>query len=163
MNTMSSPRLRLASPPKVRRTKVQALMVSHEKELGVIDSIISACKPGLRNRLALWAGLIGGGIVPLGSFLETHLELDLSEGWGLLNHPMAYAVLGGLLFSAITVFTWFKKAYKDNAFKAFGVVVFLESVMTMSHLMELSIAILAILIVVNGFASACILNSKRAS
>jgi hypothetical protein len=150
----SSSRIKLSAMEPKRAPKAKM-------ELGVIDQIIAACKPGTRNRLALVVGLIAGGIVPIGSFLETHMELNLAEGWGLLSHVMTYAVLGGLTFSALTVYAWFKKAY-GNGLKAFGVVVFLEVIMTTSHLLALSIAILTLLVFVNGFATACTLNGKTA-
>lgn len=102
------------------------------KEVLVVDQIIGACKKGLRNRIALWAGLIGGGIIPLGSWLITHYELCAFHGWDLAWQVQTYAVLGGLLFSAITVFTWLKSAYA-NPYKATGAVVFLEVVMTTSY------------------------------
>jgi hypothetical protein len=156
---VSSSRIKLAPARKTRKTRTPRVAPVAPKDLGVIDSIIEACKPGTRNRLALVVGLVVGGVVPIGSFLETHLELNLTEGLSLLGHIMTYAVIGGLLFSALTVYSWFERAYA-NGWKAFGVVLFMETVMTFSGLLGLSLAILCILIFVNAFATACILHKK---
>jgi hypothetical protein len=68
-----------------------------------------------------------------------------------------YLVLGGLLFSAKTVFAWAKMAFQSPA-KSAGFVLLLEGVMIASSVPVLPLVLLSILVGVNGIATGCILS-----
>jgi hypothetical protein len=126
-------------------------------ELGVVDRVVLAFKP--KNKLATVLGFIAGGAVPIATFLEAHYDLDRSLP--LHAQVTTYIVLGGLIVSAKTVYAWAKLAF-DDAFKAVGFVVLLEGVMITSQVPVLPLAILALLIGINGVACGCILSLGRA-
>lgn len=123
--------------------------VAEEEPLGVIDQIRTA----LKNPLATFAGFVLGGFVPVATFSVSHLDKTLNE------YVMWALVLGGLIYSALTVFTWAKNAF-GHAVKAFGFVVLIEGVMTLSGLPELSYAALALLVLINGIATGATLSLK---
>jgi hypothetical protein len=125
-------------------------------QLGVVDQVVEAFHP--RNRLATVLGFIAGGVVPAATFLEAHGELDLDRP--LHSQVATYLVLGGLLFSAKTVFAWAKLAFQDG-WKAAGFVVLLEGVMITSHVPILPLVLLALLVAINGVATGCILSLGR--
>jgi len=122
---------------------------------GVIDQIRTATKA--ENRLASVAGAIMGGFVPIATFLISHNEVALSvHGIGML-----LLVIGGLVFSAKTVWQWANMAFASDAWKATGFVILLEGVMTLSGITGLSIAALVLLTAVNGIATGVILSQQR--
>lgn len=120
-----------------------------EETMGVIDQIRIAMK----NPLAAFAGFILGGFVPVATFSISHLDKTLNE------YVMWALVIGGLIYSALTVFGWAKSAF-DNALKAVGFVVLIEGVMTLSGLPMLSYAALGLLVVINGIATGANLSIK---
>jgi hypothetical protein len=67
--------------------------------------------------------------------------------------------LGGLVYSAKTVWQWGTVAFQ-NAFKALGFVILLEDVMVTSHIPWLSITALVYLMAINGIATGCNLTWK---
>jgi hypothetical protein len=71
-----------------------------------------------------------------------------------------YLALGGLLFSARTVYAWGRLAFQASG-KALGFVVLMEGVMTMSHTPWLSPAALAYLVAINGIATGCTLSLNK--
>ena len=77
----------------------------------------------------------------------------------LYTQKALYLVLGGLAYSAKTVWQWGTVAFQ-NAFKAFGFVVLLEGVMVTSHILWLSITALVYLMAINGIATGCNLTAK---
>lgn len=127
--------------PRVAKPKVV--------DTGVVAQVRTAVAP--ENRLATLAGFLLGGLVPVASFFVAHYEL--SGAWD----PKALLVLGGLLFSARTVFAWAKLAFQNGS-KAFGFVVLVEGVMVFSGLAWLSWVCLAYLVVINGVATGCLLS-----
>jgi hypothetical protein len=137
------------TPAKKRMSK----RVSVKKELGVIDSIREAFK--FENLLATTAGFILGGFVPLATFFVSHTEVDMS----VRGIAMLFLVLGGLVFSAKTVWQWTSEAFGDP-WKATGFVILLEGVMTLSTQMYLCVGALVLLTVVNGIATGVKLCKK---
>jgi hypothetical protein len=91
-----------------------------------------------------------GGFVPLASYVLAHGEVDRGQPL-YLQVPVAL-VLGGLLFSARTVYQWAKAAFGDGA-KAAGFVVLAEGILTLSHTHWLALAALAYLVSINGVAT----------
>jgi hypothetical protein len=124
------------------------------REKGVISQVKTAFKA--TNRLATMVGMIFGGFVPVAAYYVGHHEANTTTAHGVV---MMALVLGGLVFSAKTVFKWAKMAYADG-WKALGFVVLLEGVMTLSHNVYLSGFSLALLVVINGVASGVTLSKK---
>lgn len=117
---------------------------------GVIDEIRLALRP--RSRAAFVTGLLLGAVVPGMTFVEAHREIDWQRPlWG---QPSVLFVLGGLLFSAFTLWHWGKQAFSSRV-KATGFVVLLEGVMVTSHTPWLALLALGYLIAINGIATAC--------
>jgi hypothetical protein len=132
-------------------------MNAQDKQMGVVDQVMLAFKA--RNRLATMMGFLLGGVVPVATYLEAHADLDKSLP--LHTQVATYLVLGGLAFSAKTVFDWAKLAF-DNGFKAAGFVLLLEGVMITSGVPVLPLVLLAVLVGINGIATGCILSLGRA-
>lgn len=125
--------------------------------LGVVDQVVTAF--AARNRLATALGFFAGGVVPVATYLEAHC--DIAPGVPLYAQLPTYLVGGGLVFSAKSVFTWAKLAFRDG-WKAAGFVVLLEGVMITSSVPVLPLVLLAILVAVNGIATGCTLSLDRA-
>jgi hypothetical protein len=137
-----------ARQPNMRRRVSQ--------QMGVADQFVLAFNA--RNRLATVLGFIAGGVVPVATYVEAHW--DLNNSLPLHSQAPTFMVLGGLLFSAKTVFTWAKRAFQDG-WKAAGFVVLLEGVMITSKVPVLPLVLLAILVAINGVATGCVLSLER--
>ena len=122
--------------------------------MNAVQQVRVALRP--RNRLATLLGFVLGGFVPLASFFVAHYELTAATP--LYTQRSLYLVLGGLAYSAKTVWQWGKIAFQ-NAFKAAGFVLLLEGVMVSSTIAWLSIAALAYLMAINGVATGCNLTA----
>jgi len=124
------------------------------------QTVVGQVRVALRrdNRLAAsLGGLLGGG-VPVASWQLAHFEVDATQPlWAQLG---AWLVLGGLLFSAVTVFTWSRQAFRSTA-KALGYTVLLEGVLTTAKTPWLSVAALMVLVAINAVATGCNLANKR--
>jgi hypothetical protein len=145
-------------PPARRRGKTATkprTATSQPGEPTVVQQVRTALRPG--NRLATSLGFLLGGFVPLASFFVAHYEVTRMAPW--YEQKPVFLVLGGLAYSARTVWQWGRLAFQ-NAVKALGFVVLLEGVMVTSHIPWLSIAALAYLIAINGVATGCHLTSK---
>lgn len=145
MNTAprrSSPRLRIA-PAAPRAPQASP---------GVVAQVRLALRP--KARLATLLGCLLGGFVPLASYVVAHGEVDLETVHGMVSLLL---VLGGLLFSAKTVFAWGRMAFNHGG-KALGFTVLLEGVMTMSHTHWLAFIALGYLVSVNAIATGCTLS-----
>ena len=114
-------------------------------------SVELAFKP--ENRIANVLGFILGGVIPVATYLEAHVDLDPSQP--LYTQPATFVVAGGLLFSAKTVFAWGRRLWDD--WKAAGFVVLFEVAMVTSHVPVLPLVLLALLVGINGIATACAL------
>lgn len=124
--------------------------------LDVVDQVVLALRPG--NRLATLLGCILGGVVPIATDVETHLDLDASRP--LYEQVATFLVIGGLVFSGKTVFAWAGRAFRDD-WKAAGFVLLLEGVMITSNVAVLPLALLRTLVAINGIATGCILSLDR--
>lgn len=102
------------------------------------------------SRLAVFGGFLLGGLIPAASFLVAHNEVTSPTG-----SPAPFViVLGGLMFSALTVFQWGRSAFQST-WKALGFVTLTEGVMVFSGQQALSVVCLAYLVVINGLATGC--------
>jgi VIT1/CCC1 family predicted Fe2+/Mn2+ transporter len=153
---LSSPRLISDRPARPIRSK-RSETVSRP---GVVEQVRLALRP--KARLATLLGTMLGGFVPLASYVVAHHEIDPADP--LTSHSLVclFLVLGGLAYSAKTVWQWGRIAFQ-NAFKALGFVVLLEGVMVTSHILWLSIAALVYLMAINGIATGCTLSLERRS
>lgn len=124
---------------------------------GVVEQVRVALKP--KARLATFLGFLLGGFVPLASFEVAHFEVDLTQP--VYAQLASYLVVGGLLFSMVTVYAWAKLAFQAPT-KALGFVILLEGVMITSHAGWLAAAALCYLVAINGIATGCNL-SRRSS
>jgi hypothetical protein len=88
-----------------------------------------------------------GGFVPLASYFVAHYEV---KGYDL---PLLL-VLGGLLYSAKTVWQWGVLAFNCK-YKATGFVLLVEGVMVLSHIPWLNVLALAYLVLINAVATGC--------
>jgi hypothetical protein len=86
-----------------------------------------------------------------------HREVDTGTAHGLVSLLL---VLGGLVFSAKTVFQWGQLAFQHGG-KALGFTVLMEGVMTMSHTPWLALAALGYLTAINGLATGCTLSLNK--
>ncbi len=117
-------------------------------KMGVVDQVRLASKPG--NRLATFLGALLGGFVPIATYVVAHQELNLSEN--LFSQPKFLLVLGGLFYSAKTVYQWGKLAFAGIT-RALGFTVLLEGVMIFSSVQWLSYTALAYLILINAIGT----------
>lgn len=116
-----------------------------------------------RNLLATILGFVFGGAVPASTFLVAHYDIadGLAKGIPLYLQVHTLLVLGGLIVSAKTVYAWTNMVFQDGL-KAAGAVVLLEGVMLASNVPGLPVAILALLVGINGVACGCTLSLARA-
>lgn len=121
------------------------------REVGVIGQVRVAGQ----NPVALAIGCLLGGFVPVASFHVAHNEV--TSFWSLATA----LVLGGLVYSAKTVFTWGKLAFSCT-WKATGFVVLVEGVMVTSKSTWLALAALAYLVAINAVATGCTLALRDA-
>lgn len=110
--------------------------------------VVSQIKLAFANPLPLLIGALLGALVPVATFTVGHAELG-AAGWASVPGVI---VVGGCLFSAITVYKWGRRAF-DSAFKALGFVVLSEGVMTFSHVPWLSMVVLGFLVAINAVAN----------
>jgi hypothetical protein len=108
-----------------------------------------------KRRLAAAVGTLLGGFVPLATSVVAHHEVDRAPTATIWQLPLLL-VAGGLVFSALTVYTWCTEAFQART-KAVGFVVLAEGVMILSHVEWLSTAALCYLISINAIATAATL------
>jgi len=123
--------------------------------LGVVDQVRVAFSP--EHRLAAAVGFLLAALVPVAVYTVAHHEVD--PGQPLWAQPKVALVLGGLAFSAKTVYQWARQAF-DDWVKAVGFVVLLEGIMVCSSTRWLALAALAYLVLINGAATGCQLTQK---
>jgi hypothetical protein len=119
------------------------------RRLGVVEQVRLASQR--EHRLAGLCGFLLGGFVPLATYVVSHVEYDRAQAW--YAQMATLLILGGLLYSARTVYDWGKLAFSVPA-KAAGFVLLLEGVMTFSASHWLGVAALVYLMVINGVATA---------
>src|SRR5262245_25520922 len=110
--------------------------------------IITQIHIAAHNPLPTVIGALLGALVPSATFVVGHYELT---SW---TEPKALIVLGGLVFSALTVFRWGRLAF-GSAVKALGFVVLAEGVMTFCSTAWLSVVALGYLVLINAIATGC--------
>jgi hypothetical protein len=123
-------------------------------KLGVLDQLSVATQP--QHRLALGAGSILGGLIPIASFIIAHFEAA--------STPMKWIlVLAGMLYSANSVFEWGTAAFHSRI-KSLGFVVLVEGVSLFSTTLPLAIAAVSVLVAINAASTGChlILDRKHA-
>jgi hypothetical protein len=91
-------------------------------------------------------GLILGSVVPTTTYMISHYE------WKEWLSIYTVLVVGGLAFSAKTVFLWGKSAFRDTA-KALGFVTLVETAMIFSHIRWVNLLGLSILVGINAVAT----------
>lgn len=131
-------------------------MSRRQQAFGVVAQVQTALRR--ENRLATLLGFLLGGFVPLACYVVAHREISADAP--LYLQRALYLVLGGLAYSARTVWQWGAVAFR-NAVKATGFVVLLEGVMVTSHVAWLGVAALVYLVAINGIATACNLVVRR--
>lgn len=118
--------------------------------VGILDQVHTA----RRHPLAAVLGLLLGGGVPLAIYSYAH---ELGGQW---RDPRIAIVVGGLLFSAKTVWQWGRAAFACP-YKATGYVILMEGVMITSGSDLLSRLALAFLLGINAIATACTIASEK--
>ena len=99
-----------APTPRTRAPR-QAKAPVDPRTLGVVDQVRIAFRP--TNRLALvWGVLLGAG-VPVATYTLAHDGLARA-GSHLYFAAVLALVLGGLAFSAKSVFAWCRQAFQDG-------------------------------------------------
>lgn len=133
-----------------------APVIPDDAELGVVDSVRLALRPG--SRAAFVLGMLAGAGVPFFTYRLTHGEVDFAAP--LWSQASAWFALGGLLFSAVTMYEWGRLAFFHRG-KALGFVVLLEGTMVTSHTHWVALTALAYLCSINGVASASNLARRQ--
>lgn len=126
------------SRPKARRLR---------RNPGIVDQVRVALSR--EHRLATMIGALLGAVVPFATFCVAHRELDTAAPW---TDPRAALVVGGLIFSARTVYQWGQLAL-GSGLKAFGFTVLLEGIMVASAQPWLAIVALVYLCAINAVAT----------
>lgn len=104
------------------------------------------------QRLAAVMGFLLGGFIPVATFTIVHHEVTANPALWVL-------VVGGLAYSAISVYKWAKMAFQMTL-KAAGFVLLLEGVVTFAHTPALPYVGLAVLVAINGISAAVALQTK---
>ena len=152
---MNAPAKRI-SYSRMKATKIQAaprnVRAVDPRTLGVVDQVRVAMRP--RMRLAAMLGAFLGSLVPLTSYVVAHYELRTDVP--LYAQVGTVLVLGGLLFSATTIYTLGKLAFQ-SAPKALGFVLLTEGALIFARTPWLGWVALAYLVTINAVATGCTL------
>jgi hypothetical protein len=123
-----------------------------ESSPGIVDMVKRAGHK--KNRVAMVAGVVAGGWIPIVTYLVSHYHVEAQPQLWLL-------VSGGLTYSALTVFSWAKIAFR-HPLKALGFVVLLEGAMTFVDDQWIGLPSLALLVLINGLATGTnLVNDSR--
>jgi hypothetical protein len=120
-------------------------------KLGVLDQLSVATQP--QNRLALAAGGILGGLIPIASYIIAHYEASATPVKWIL-------VFAGMLYSGTSVYSWGSAAFHSQV-KSLGFVVLIEGVSLFSNTFALSIAAVSVLVLINAASTGCNLLVDR--
>jgi hypothetical protein len=121
--------------------------IAHSDTASTPD-VVSQIYTAFRHPVPLLVGGLLGGLVPTGTYTIGH---------GELTDPVSLQgamVLGGLGFSAITVYLWGRQAFGSRV-KAACFVLLIELMMSFSHTAWLSAVALSFLIGINAVANGC--------
>lgn len=134
--------------------------VTDDHALSPIGEIESAFRP--KNWLALLLGGLIGGFIPIASWTIIG-EIARGGDWRLW-----FLAGGGMTFSVLSVAKWANTAFGGgagttlaSALKAVGFCALLDGSMAFSHIRELSLAALALLVIVNTVCCTTSLQSSR--
>jgi hypothetical protein len=141
------PSYMVAAPKKVRSPR-------SPKKLNVVEQVREAIKP--KHRLASLLAFLLGSIVPVAIFL---VKEEVKPGVALYEQLASYLVAGGLCFSAITVYSWGRQAFRISL-KAVGFCLLIEGCMVCSQNWWLSFVALMYLVCINGIGTAVNLTLK---
>ena len=118
--------------------------------------ILKEVRAAAGNKTALIGGILLGGFIPFSVYWLMHREAPTSVPLcELAGHPVAFAhllVLGGLAYSAKTVYQWGRAVFADR-FKAVGFTLLVEGILTFGHSDCLIFPALGILILINGISA----------
>ena len=118
--------------------------------------ILKEVRAAAGNKTALLGGILLGGYIPFSVYWLMHREAPASVPLcELAGQPVAFAhllVLGGLAYSAKTVYQWGRAVFADR-FKAVGFTLLVEGILTFGHSDCLIFPALGILILINGIAA----------
>lgn len=153
---MTQPAPRLTSVSGTRASAPRLISRKAPSQMGVVDQMRFALRP--RSRFGFALGLLLGGFVPVATFVLAHTEINTLLP--LYTQTSLLFVLGGLLFSAVTMYRWGCQAFHSKP-KAVGFVLLLEGVMITCHTRPLALVALAYLAAINGVATACNLAGER--
>lgn len=122
------------------------------RTIGIVDQVRVALSR--EHRLATAIGALIGTVVPVSTFALLHGEigsvLEIRD-WSDLDMRLLI-VVGGLAYSALTVYRWGSLAFGSPA-KALGFTVLLEGIMTLSRQPWLSAIALGYLCLINAVAT----------
>jgi len=125
-----------------------------DRSPGIVDMVKRAGHK--KNRIAMVAGFIAGGWIPVVTYLVSHYHVQSQPQLWLL-------VSGGLTYSAMTVFSWARVAFR-HPLKALGFVTLLEGGMTFVPDPWIGLPSLGLLILINGLATGTnLVNDDRES
>ncbi len=120
------------------------------------QDVITQIRVAGANPLPLVIGALLGALVPVGTFTVGHYEIST---W---LDVRSLIFLGGLMFSAITVFRWGQRAYGSTP-KAFFFVLLAEGLMSFSTTAWISVTALMYLVCINAVANGCNLATQHAA
>jgi len=116
------------------------------------SNILDQVRNAFRNPLALALSVPPAAFLPIAVFMIAHHEIvNESNGW--LKAAKIVAVLGGLVFSAKSVFHWASLMFQDRV-KALGFVALMETVMILSSNQVIAFCALGLLVSINAVAAA---------
>ena len=128
-----------ASVPKHKRVQLVSIRDA--------DSVIDQTKIAFSvSAIGACVGILLGSSIPLSTYMIAHHE------WNCWISIYTILILGGLLFSANSVFFWTKAAFRNTA-KALGFVALVEGILIFSHIQWLSYLSLVILIGINAVST----------
>ena len=118
--------------------------------------ILKEVRASVGNKAALFGGVLLGGFIPFSVYWLMHQEAPTSVPiCELAGHPVTFAhllVLGGLAYSAKTVYQWGRAVFADR-FKAVGFTLLVEGILTFGQSDCLIFPALGILVLINGIAA----------
>ena len=124
--------------------------------LGVMDQLRLAAD----DKPALFVGTLFGAWVPFATYFVAHEAVTATAANPVHQASMIGLVLGGLLYSAITVYGWGRRAFRSRP-KAIGFALLTEGVLTLVPIPWLSVVALAYLMIVNGVATGATMSLDR--
>jgi hypothetical protein len=119
--------------------------------------VIEQFRVAKSNPAALIGGCLLGAFVPFVTFWVAHFELNKETLFSSFQ-PGLFLVLGGLVYSAKTVWQWGRLAF-NCPWKATGFVLLIEGAMVTTQTLWLGVMALGYLMVINAVATGCTLTA----